>query len=460
MKYKVIAYCVNGSIRPHYSQAIVSDTDFAPNVAKTLCEKGFLQAIDEPTMQIDKIKIGVVIPTIKGRELFLNNCLRMLANQTLQADYVTVIDYDLKQDFVDLALRYRIGFMECFQFEKCDVVFCIEDDDWYSKDYIQTMVTEWHRHGKPSIFGVGETYYYHIFSQKYLYLKHLNRASMFCTMLTKEVLKVPIDYKDPYLDLHLWKSLRGATFSPLAPIAIGIKHGIGKVGGGAHNEDSKHYQSQDKNFEWLNSKIGFESRFYWILGLSLNYDISTHGYQGEGYSRPIVTILTRKHGNNRPTLFKKHRESLLKLKGKFQQIFIEDKKGLGMLAANSSFQLAVPIIKGDWVYLLDDDDGIIDVDIISKIQHLDCDVVICKAKIGGLIYPPNEVWEMQPQRAKIGGSNIFVKKHIFAQNIIHFSHKQMGDFEFINVLWNKGYKFNFIDTIAMETYKVSRGTKE
>jgi hypothetical protein len=460
MKYKVIAYCVNGKNRVHYSQATVTDNDFHVGSAQKLVEMGFLEVIEPEQKDIGNIKIGVVIPTIKGRELFLNNCLRMLANQTFQPHYTTLIDYDLKQNFVDLALRYRIGFMECFQFQNCDVVLCIEDDDWYSKDYIQTMINEWAKANKPGIFGVGETYYYHIFAQKYLRLAHSNRASMFSTLVTNEVLKVSIDYKDPYLDVYLWKTLRGATFIPRSPIAIGIKHGIGAVGGGAHQVDSKHYQTQDKYFEWLNNQVGFDSRFYWILSQSENYDISTQGYQGKGNSKPIVTILTRKHGNKRPNLFKKHRKSLLKLKGRFQQIFIEDKKGLGMLAANSSFQLAVPLIKGEWVYLLDDDDGIVDVVIISKIENLDCDVVICRAKIGGLIYPPNEVWEMQPQRAKIGGSNIFVKKDIFAQNIIYFSHKQMGDFEFINVLWNKGYKFKFIDTVVMETYKVSRGSTE
>jgi len=460
VNYRVISYCVNGKNRVHYSQAIVSDTDFAPDVAATLCEKGYLEPVEITPKDLKEIKIGVVIPTIKGRELFLNNCLRMLENQTIQPHYTTVIDYDLKQDFVDVALRYRIGFMDCFNHNLCDVVFCIEDDDWYRNDYIEIMLKNWIANGKPMIFGIGYTHYYHIFAQKYLKINHSERSSMFNTMVTNEVLKVNIDYKDPYLDVHLWKTMRGKTFIPKEIISIGIKHGIGAVGGGAHEADSKHYQHQDIEFNWLFSQMGFEANFYKTVSVKDNYTISSQGYQGKGEFEPQITILTRKHGNKRPNLFKKHRESLLKLKGKFQQIFIEDKQGLGMLAANSSFQLAVPLIKGEWVYLLDDDDGIVDIDIIEKIKDLDCDVVVCKAKIGGLIYPPNEVWGLQPQRAKIGGSNIFVKKDIFAKNILHFSYIRMGDFEFINHLWNKGCKFEFIDTVVMETYKVSRGSAE
>jgi len=175
---------------------------------------------------------------------------------------------------------------------------------------------------------------------------------------------------------------------------------------------------------------------------------------------PILTIITRKHGNKRPENFAKHQESISKLKDKFEQIFITDILGVGMELANSSFQLVTDKIKGEWVYLLDDDDGILDDKIIKKLKGIETDLIIVKGIIGGKVYPPLELWGERPQRAQIGGSNIIVKKHIFKENIIHFSHIRMGDFEFIETLINKGVSVHWLDTMMFNTFKVSRGATE
>lgn len=428
---------------------IVTEKDFNYGQMAILVKSGFVEPI---IPEYKELKIGVVCPTIKGRELFLNNFKRLLKNQTLQPDVVEIIDSDLKHDYKDVAERYLIGFKKAFS-KGCDVVLCMEDDDYYSPNYIEYMIMQWVAYDKPVLFGLNHSTYYHILRREYFTLKHPNRSSMMCTLVSKEFKGVKHDVKDPYLDISLWQQYKGvAVYIP--NICVGIKHGLTEVAGGCHSE-SQFYKQKDENMSYLSSICNFDVKFYKSLSHFHNYKIDINTCEN-----PILTIITRKHGNKRPGNFAKHRESISTLKGKFEQIFIEDNQGLGMELANSSFQLVTDKIKGEWVYLLDDDDGILDYNIIKKLKDITADLIIVKGFIGGKVYPPLELWGERPQRAQIGGSNIIVKKHIFVENIIHFSHIRMGDFEFIDTLINKGVSVQWLDTIMFNTFKVSRGTTE
>lgn len=64
-----------------------------------------------------------------------------------------------------------------------------------------------------------------------------------------------------YLDLHIWKKHQGKTFSPKQPIALGIKHGIGKCGGNGHFE--MQFPNIDMDFNFLSNIVDYHSfRFY------------------------------------------------------------------------------------------------------------------------------------------------------------------------------------------------------
>jgi glycosyltransferase involved in cell wall biosynthesis len=455
VKYKVRTYSVNGSNRVHYSGAIVYDRDFLPGQSEKLADLGFLERINfEP---LPKIKVAVIIPTIPGRELFVNNCLRLLANQTMQPDITEIVNYPAK-DYPDTTDRYFYGLEKVFK-QGAEVAVCFEDDDWYHPSYIETMVKGWHEAKRPILYGINHSTYYHIKVKKYFKISHKGRASMMSTLISNKFKKdmVVIQDKNQYLDSHIWGQIKGVDFTSSQMLCMGIKHGMTKVAGGAHNGNSPHYKYPDDSLKFLMETTKKDFMFYYTLSQLQNYDISSEGWQTNNTE---LTIITRKHGDKRPISYKKHRESMLKLKGKFQQIKIVDKVGLGMLAANSSFQLAVPHIKGKWVYLLDDDDGIIDHDVIEKLQSYNTDIVICKGEINGRIYPPENLWKQRPVRAGIGGSCIFVKREIFNRHIIHFAHKQMGDFEFINHLFNIGVSVSWLDSVVMKTFKVSRGAVE
>jgi glycosyltransferase involved in cell wall biosynthesis len=204
------------------------------------------------------VKIAVVIPTRGDRKMFLDKCLEYMIKQTRQADHVIIVDFPPKDASIDLVPRYRDGFTKAFELYKCDIVICIEDDDWYAPNYIELMEGWFEKSGRPDVLGINHTIYYNIMENKYVILNHPGRASMMQMAVSPKILDIEWCADDyAYLDWHLWvkeKALRKiAVYSP--HVAIGIKHGIGLCGGGGHKQGWKHYQKEDKDWSFLSSII-------------------------------------------------------------------------------------------------------------------------------------------------------------------------------------------------------------
>ena len=202
------------------------------------------------------MKIGLVIPSKPGRELFVLQSLAMIQRQTLQPDLINLVDEqtDLK---TDITYRYRVG-IEQLKEAGCDLIIFWENDDYYANNYIKTMVKEWRKNKKPLLFGIGQTIYYHVKKKKYTILEHNNRASAMSTMIHKDLfIDFPED-TEKFFDIHLWRNGLGKTFTPTKPINIGIKHGIGYSGGKGHSDKFK-YDNEDLDMKWLKQKTNKET---------------------------------------------------------------------------------------------------------------------------------------------------------------------------------------------------------
>lgn len=170
-----------------------------------------------------------------------------------------------------------------------------------------------------------------------------------------------------------------------------------------------------------------------------------------GTENPFLTIITRKY--KRPIGFNKQQESLATLIDKdYEQIFIEDNVGYGLHEANKSFALpeVTSLIKGQYVFLLDDDDFITEPDFIgllkdslhawkNKSGHEPATIffrMTIKNKMNNEYYPTAQTWEKPPQIAHIGGSCFVVRRDAFVKNIHHFGKPRCGDFYFIDAVYN------------------------
>lgn len=208
------------------------------------------------------MKVGVLIPTRGNRPQFLQQSMRMLERQILNVDFVEVVDDKPRSTEKDITWRYRIG---CERLVKkgADIIFFWEDDDYYSNNYLLKMWDGWNENGRPEIFGLNTTIYYHLGLKKWRRFEHPGRASAFTTMVTKDIVnfKWPKD-SEPYTDLFLWRGLTGKAVD-LGTIAVGIKHNIGLCGGNGHSSTSMYKLPDTKKMTWLSQFVDSESmEFY------------------------------------------------------------------------------------------------------------------------------------------------------------------------------------------------------
>lgn len=209
-------------------------------------------------------KIGIVTPTRGDRPKLLEQCANYLYSQTLKRFYWSLVDYKPKDKNKDLVQRCEVGIQDCID-NNCDLIFFIEDDDYYSPVYLKCMYDRWVETGKPELFGIGETTYYHLKTNKYWNKKHPRHSSLMCTMITKQAAE-RIDYKKVkgiWFDIYLWNTFKGVTTTFKNDICLGIKHGIGVTGGVGHNPNASIYNQLDFDGSYLRNIVGiYNYKFY------------------------------------------------------------------------------------------------------------------------------------------------------------------------------------------------------
>lgn len=221
------------------------------------------------------VKIAIIIPTRGDRTEFFDNCIRLMQKQTLKPNETNVISYEPTSESCDITQRYRIGYSyyknNRASASRNDLIAFIEDDDWYSPIYLETMAKKWLELGKPDILGTNYTIYYHLGLLSYFTMHHESRSSAMSTLI-----KPGLDFKwcpdnEPYTDVHLWNTIRGKIFKPDSHICLGMKHGIGLCGGRSHVDRLERYKGADNNGEWLKSIVEEEDfDFYHNVHLLLN----------------------------------------------------------------------------------------------------------------------------------------------------------------------------------------------
>lgn len=137
----------------------------------------------------------------------------------------------------DIVPRIRLGFEELKKYN-VDVIAIMENDDWYSQQYLNYIVSQWEKHNRPDLFGTSYTIYYHLKFKAWYRFEHSQRASLMNTLIKPDAkFEWPVD-NEPFLDIHLWANIRNRMiFVPDKHYSMGIKHGVGLCGGGMHEDD-------------------------------------------------------------------------------------------------------------------------------------------------------------------------------------------------------------------------------
>jgi hypothetical protein len=215
------------------------------------------------------MNIGIIIPDRGDRPELLEKCLRMIKAQTinqfnfLKKFEICLVDHKPVSNECDITARYRKGY-DYFRNKGFDILFLIENDDYYSPDYMLTMLQLWLDNGCKDIFGLQNTIYFHIGLRKYYTMFHRTRSSAMSTLIKPDLtFDWCVDHQ-PYTDIHLWSTIKnGLTVKSPGNICLGIKHGTGLCGGGMHTTELNRYTEDDSNLEFLKRNTDSESfKFY------------------------------------------------------------------------------------------------------------------------------------------------------------------------------------------------------
>jgi len=202
---------------------------------------------------MENLGVGIIIPDRNDRPEFLENCLRMINGQTIKPTIIEVVNDTPLNDFCDITRRYRMGY-DRLRDKNLDCILFIENDDWYAPNYIETMLGKWLELGRPQLCGTQYTIYYHIGERSHYTFDHFRRSSAMNTLIIPDLQFDWGQDHNPYTDSWLWmmvKELIGQTFMPIEVISIGIKHGIGKVGGEFHSDKLHRYVNKDPDFAFI-----------------------------------------------------------------------------------------------------------------------------------------------------------------------------------------------------------------
>lgn len=201
------------------------------------------------------MKIGVIIPDRGDRPKFTEKCLEFISRQTLQPDFIELVNDKPKNKDVDVTLRYKLGYTRLSE-KGADVIIFIENDDWYCDNYIKIMVSKWVEFDRPLMLGLNKTIYYHVNAKRYCELLHYGHSSAMSMVVAG---KKYFDFgkeNNPFVDLYLWKKYKGLLFHLDKNINLGIKHGIGLSGGAAHDANWKGYKHEDLSGDYLKNIVG------------------------------------------------------------------------------------------------------------------------------------------------------------------------------------------------------------
>jgi hypothetical protein len=226
-------------------------------------------------------KILLITPTTGTRPEFLARCWERVDEMASHLDKNILWSHDTvysltqakEPDITEKLQRYFADNRD--KVREYDLIFFIEDDDWYHQHYLY-WACELHRMFEGLrgcrilLGGLDQTFYYHIIHRQWKHHKHNNRSSLFTTWMRPELID-HIQWNKiwgPFVDLHLWSlKVQNLNIVHDSPIAIGIKHGFGKVAGKGH-ESAYYTTSKNKGAAddlFIEAVGARDAKFYYDL---------------------------------------------------------------------------------------------------------------------------------------------------------------------------------------------------
>jgi glycosyltransferase involved in cell wall biosynthesis len=186
---------------------------------------------------------------------------------------------------------------------------------------------------------------------------------------------------------------------------------------------------------------------------------------------PFLSIVTRCY--KRPIALRRNIISVASQTSRdWEQIFIVDDVGQGLLWANKSLYYNRHRVHGNYVLILDDDDCLAHDKVVANLRDLvqsyieepPPDIIMIKMDQILRVLPDELVWGKHPIFGHIGSCCFVVRRDIWNDNIELFGQPNGGDFSFIGALFAQaesgGWRIYWHDEVCTKVQRVGYGKPE
>lgn len=155
-------------------------------------------------------------------------------------------------------------------------------------------------------------------------------------------------------------------------------------------------------------------------------------------------------------MFAKAKKSLAtQIDPDYEHIIIVDTEGKGLYEANKSLAENKHRVRGQYVFILDDDDYVSSRYFIRHLKNIvnqhKVDIILFKAyrKPFSQVLPSRRVWGKRPILGDIGSCCFVVRRAIWQKHIHEFGRPKHGDYHFIKALFDKKYSLYWVSKVMI-----------
>lgn len=202
------------------------------------------------------MEFATITPDRWDRPELLSFCKHQIDRMTVKPTKSYFITYQ-PAHFPDLIERVREGIKRAMN-DGFEFVFILENDDFYPADYFEKMMpTE-----SDCFIGDNKTTYYNLRNNTYRTFEHSHRSSLFNTGFNLNCIRF-FDWpknSTVFLDIDMWQFAndKGLKRRFVDSGSVGIKHGIGMVGGRGHKMTMKNADPNREHLKTIVDKEAFE----------------------------------------------------------------------------------------------------------------------------------------------------------------------------------------------------------
>jgi len=148
--------------------------------------------------------------------------------------------------------------------------------------------------------------------------------------------------------------------------------------------------------------------------------------------------------------------------GRVQHLVLPDYAGVGIAGMYASLPTYRDAVRGQYVYLLCDDDELAEIDVIEKVERYAKDyqyppVILVDVIKGGLQWPSGEAWP--PVMGRIDLGCLIVRADVWKAHVTDYGARYEGDFDFAAAIHAAGHSAAYLP-LLFAVGAVSRGAAE